>query len=247
MALAVLWAYAGFGRLALSVEGMYRTHAILNVFGFALPGLLAWTLAGAPQPAPGLGLLVRPLGDRAAVAHWKARPFHPGTGRRQPGDHEDRHEAWLGAETPGPPLPGGCHRRVAEAVLRYDIFPAALLRPSLERAPVQAGDTVAAEHPIAPGLAIAMGSRVTEVFDGPAGGAWRTGFTYRTLAGHPECGEETFAVEKAPDGTVRLVLTSWSRPGHPLARLLAGWGRRRQVRAGRAALDKAVRRATTEQ
>jgi uncharacterized protein (UPF0548 family) len=240
MTLAVLWAYGGFGQVSLSVDGMVRTHAVLNVFGFALPGLLAWTLAGVPEPAPSLQVVVRPLGDRVAAAQWSGRPPHPGTAARRPGDHEDRHEARLGAEPPGPPLPGGCHRRAAEAVLRYDIFPRSVLRPSVGRTPLQAGDTVAGEHPLAPGLGVAMGARVTEVFDGPAGGAWRTGFSYVTLAGHPECGEETFAVEKAADGTVRLVLTSWSRPGHPLSRLLAGWARRRQVRAGQAALAKAT-------
>ncbi|WP_432122348.1 DUF1990 family protein [Streptomyces sp. S1] len=40
----------------------------------------------------------------------------------------------------------------------------------------------------------------------------RTGFAYGTLAGHPECGEESFLVTLEPDGTVRFTVTAFSRP-----------------------------------
>ena len=71
-------------------------------------------------------------------------------------------------------------------------------------------------------------SRAVACFDGEERGVWRTGFTYRTLAGHPELGEETFCVEKnLGSGEVQVALTSWSRPGlwmvrvgSPLARQL---------------------------
>lgn len=39
----------------------------------------------------------------------------------------------------------------------------------------------------------------------------RTGFAYGTLPGHPECGEEAFLVERLPDGSVWLTVTSVSR------------------------------------
>ncbi|MEV6791718.1 DUF1990 domain-containing protein [Streptomyces sp. NPDC051320] len=39
------------------------------------------------------------------------------------------------------------------------------------------------------------------------------GFAYGTRAGHPECGEESFLVELAPDGTVWFDVTAFSRPG----------------------------------
>ena len=38
--------------------------------------------------------------------------------------------------------------------------------------------------------------RVIACFDEEREGVWVTGFTYRTLVGHPELGEETFSVEK---------------------------------------------------
>src|SRR5205807_7251921 len=75
-------------------------------------------------------------------------------------------------------------------------------------------------------------------FDGPAGGVWRAGFTFRTLRGHPELGEETFYVEKdAASGAVRVGLRSWSRPGLWLTRLMSPYTRWVQVRACHAALD----------
>jgi uncharacterized protein (UPF0548 family) len=48
----------------------------------------------------------------------------------------------------------------------------------------------------------------------------RRGFTYGTLPGHPESGEERFEVVRLPGGDVRLELTAFSRhtPG-PFARL----------------------------
>ncbi|MDJ0344043.1 DUF1990 domain-containing protein [Streptomyces sp. H10-C2] len=39
----------------------------------------------------------------------------------------------------------------------------------------------------------------------------RTGFAYGTLAGHPECGEESFIVERLPDGSAWLSVTAFSR------------------------------------
>ncbi|WP_407442750.1 DUF1990 domain-containing protein [Rhodococcus sp. (in: high G+C Gram-positive bacteria)] len=41
----------------------------------------------------------------------------------------------------------------------------------------------------------------------------RRGFTYGTLAGHPEIGEETFLVERTPDGRVVGRVVAFSRPG----------------------------------
>ncbi|MFD6972949.1 DUF1990 family protein [Streptomyces sp. NPDC059979] len=40
----------------------------------------------------------------------------------------------------------------------------------------------------------------------------RIGFAYGTLAGHPECGEESFLVDIDPDGTVWFTVTAFSRP-----------------------------------
>ncbi|MGW7055681.1 DUF1990 family protein [Streptomyces sp. NPDC054887] len=47
----------------------------------------------------------------------------------------------------------------------------------------------------------------------------RTGFAYGTTARHPECGEESFVVELAGDGTVWFTVTAFSRPAAWYARL----------------------------
>ncbi len=46
----------------------------------------------------------------------------------------------------------------------------------------------------------------------------RRGFSYGTLPGHPECGEEEFLLERAADGSLRLTVTASSRPATVLAR-----------------------------
>ncbi len=40
----------------------------------------------------------------------------------------------------------------------------------------------------------------------------RAGWAYGTLAGHPECGEESFVVDRTGDGTVWLTVEAFSRP-----------------------------------
>ncbi|MFF4425745.1 DUF1990 family protein [Streptomyces sp. NPDC001549] len=47
----------------------------------------------------------------------------------------------------------------------------------------------------------------------------RIGFAYGTLAGHPECGEESFIVDMDPDGTVWFTVTAFSRPNTWYTRL----------------------------
>ncbi|WP_369147916.1 DUF1990 family protein [Streptomyces sp. R44] len=47
----------------------------------------------------------------------------------------------------------------------------------------------------------------------------RIGFAYGTLAGHAECGEESFVVTLEADGTVRFTVTAFSRPATWYTRL----------------------------
>ncbi|MEU8495454.1 DUF1990 domain-containing protein [Streptomyces lavendulae] len=47
----------------------------------------------------------------------------------------------------------------------------------------------------------------------------RVGFAYGTLAGHPECGEESFLVEIDADGAVWFTVTAFSRPNRWYTRL----------------------------
>jgi hypothetical protein len=54
MALAMLYASSELTGLVITIETMARTHAVINVFGFALPALAAWW-ADVPDAAPAVG------------------------------------------------------------------------------------------------------------------------------------------------------------------------------------------------
>jgi uncharacterized protein (UPF0548 family) len=173
---------------------------------------------------------------RPVLARWEARAFN--VDARRDGDHRDDYERDVAVEASGPPVVDGPHRRCEAAILRYDIFPTALIEPVIRRAPVEVGDCVGAHYRGFVAVRIFFASRVVERFDGELDGWWRSGFTYRTLARHPELGEETFAVEKeVTTGRVRVALRSWSRPGMWVTRLAAPLLRRVQVGASRGALD----------
>jgi uncharacterized protein (UPF0548 family) len=60
---------------------------------------------------------------------------------------------------------------------------------------------------------------------GVMGGQIRWGFAYGTLPGHPEQGEESFAVSMSPDQIVHFEIAAFSRPGDRLVRLSGPIGR----------------------
>ncbi|WP_072750074.1 DUF1990 family protein [Rhodococcus maanshanensis] len=64
-------------------------------------------------------------------------------------------------------------------------------------------------------LAVTAPCRVVYRIDEPG----RSGFAYGTLPGHPERGEERFAIELGDDGRVRVVVDAFSTGGSALARL----------------------------
>jgi uncharacterized protein (UPF0548 family) len=64
-------------------------------------------------------------------------------------------------------------------------------------------------------LSLRIPCRVVELVDEPR----RRGFSYGTLTGHPETGEERFLLEQLDDGRVTLTITAISRPASTLARL----------------------------
>lgn len=179
------------------------------------------------------------LTGRPDLARWERLPYWAGI-TDGPGrtDARDCFRRDVAVEPPGPPVAGGPFERVAAAILRYEVFPPALVQGVLRRTPVEPGDTVGIRYK---GFRVAhlfFAARVIDRFRRDAGGVLREGFTYRTLVGHPELGEETFSVEKRLDtGDVSVELRSWSRPGTRLARLAAPLVRRMQLAAGRAALD----------
>lgn len=175
----------------------------------------------------------------ADLAPWEGRPFSRGVeaGPRQR-DNRDSHERVVGWESAGLPQENGVCRRLADAVLRFDVFPPELATGVTRRQPLQVGDAVGVRYHFLPGVDVFFASRVIERFDRVEGDLWRAGFVYRTLDGHPELGEEVFCVEKnLTTGQVQVALRSWSRPGTLLAQLGYPLVRRMQLRAGRAALD----------
>jgi hypothetical protein len=183
-------------------------------------------------------ILCRFLGQRPRLADLERLPISPGVGEGpRPGDARDRSGRVVAREAPGPPEPDGPYRRLARALRAYEVFPPRLVTGVLRR-PVEPGDTFGTCYHFLPGVDLFFGGRVTECFDGPAGGVWRSGWAFRTLAGHPMVGEEAFAVEKDPaSGAVRVEVRSWSRPASWPARVTRPLNRRLQVRAVRAALD----------
>ena len=64
-------------------------------------------------------------------------------------------------------------------------------------------------------LSVKIPSRVLAVIDEPR----RKGFTYGTLPGHPEAGEERFTLEQLEDGTISFTISAYSRPASTLAKL----------------------------
>jgi uncharacterized protein (UPF0548 family) len=174
----------------------------------------------------------------ASLDSWQQRPFWLGTaGGPGPADYQDAYEREVAREPAGEPLPDGPHRRIAAAITSYRVFPPDLVTGVLRRAPVEVGDTVGIRYHLGP-IDLFFAARVIDRFDGPSGEQWRTGFTYRTLVGHPELGEETFCVEKdLRSGAIVAALRSWSRPGTRLAKLGRVVVRHLQISASERALD----------
>lgn len=165
---------------------------------------------------------------------WKTRDFN---GVRGKGDKELVFEKVIAREPPGPPIKNGPQQKAAAAILRYEVFPPHVIRAVIERAPVEIGDTVGIEYQIAAGVRWFFAARVVERFDAANNGVHKTGFTYRTLRGHPEIGEEAFSAEKdLESGAVLVKLESWSRPGLFITRVSSRLLRIVQRRASEAAL-----------
>lgn len=113
-----------------------------------------------------------------------------------------------------------------------------------EPAPVEEGSVIAYAARVL-GTWWGYGCRILSVIDEPR----RFGFTYGTIQGHAECGEELFLIEHQPDDAVTYSLLAMSRPGRwfswpgmPIAR--HAQGRFRPTSA--AAMRRAVQARLTE-
>jgi hypothetical protein len=184
-------------------------------------------------------VIFRFLGQRPDLSSYERQTLSPGVeDGPHPGDRRDHYERVVAQEAPGPPEPGGPYERLAAAVRAYRVFPPSRISGVLRREPVESGDTFGICYHFLPGIDLFFAGRVTASFGGRSGEVWRAGFSFRTVRGHPELGEETFWVEKDPTGgSVRVGLDSWSRPGLWLTRLASPYLRWVQVRACYALLD----------
>ena len=127
---------------------------------------------------------------------------------------------------------------------RWKMFDIGWVEIMPETTPLEVGRVVAVLIRVGPYWWL-NASRIVELVDGGVS-ARRFGFSYGTLPGHAESGEERFLVEHASDGSVWYDLRAFSRPqswlakvGYPLARGL-------QKRAGAEsmlAVQRAVARA----
>lgn len=117
----------------------------------------------------------------------------------------------------------------AETVLSWEMHRRCGLRPKAS-AP-RAAEGVEVVCRFGP---LSVPCRVVWAVEGPK----RAGFAYGTLPGHPECGEESFVVEVADDGSVWFEVRAFSRPGRwftrlagPLGRWVQQWMTRRYAKA----------------
>ncbi|MCX4094122.1 DUF1990 family protein [Nocardia sp. alder85J] len=116
--------------------------------------------------------------------------------------------------------------RVATEILTYRMQRGAGIFGSADTPVAAPGTLLTVRLGIGP-FALTAPCRVVYVLDEPD----RRGFAYGTLPGHPEIGEELFAVEHDPaDDSVHGVVAAFSRPGAwytrlggPVSRLLQHW------------------------
>jgi uncharacterized protein (UPF0548 family) len=94
--------------------------------------------------------------------------------------------------------------------------------------PIEAGQVVAVIAHSA-GLWWLNACRIISVVDQ----AFQFGFTYGTLPGHAESGEERFRIERDRSDAVWYDILAFSRPRHILARLGRPWTRKVQKRFAR--------------
>lgn len=119
--------------------------------------------------------------------------------------------------------PGTDFDQASRALLHWRVQQRAGLRVAASSDEVTPDAVVEVRIGIGP-LALPAPCRVVYVVDEPH----RRGFAYGTLAGHPECGEEAFVLERHEDGTVSFTITAFSRPASPLAKLAGPLARRLQ-------------------
>jgi uncharacterized protein (UPF0548 family) len=141
------------------------------------------------------------------------------------GYRQDRHEVLLGA---GP----GVFARAAEGLRRWEAHRGAGMTLCPEIPELREGVTMVQAVAL-PLISAVAACRIVYVLDEPDA----FGFAYGTLPAHPEEGEEAFTVHLDTHGAVTFVVTAFSRPRHPLARLGGPATRQIQLHVTRQYLD----------
>ncbi|MGL5816994.1 MAG: DUF1990 family protein [Phycicoccus sp.] len=108
----------------------------------------------------------------------------------------------------------------AHDLLTWRVHERAGLRVASFDLPLVAGTVVAMRLGVGP-PALRIACRVVYVVERPD----VRGFSYGTLPGHPEAGEERFAVERTDDGSLRFTVSGFSHPATVPARLAGPLGR----------------------
>lgn len=142
---------------------------------------------------------------------------HATRGQLPSGYRHDRHVAELGTGK-------GVYHRAVQALVDWEAHRRAGLMLHPAKPPIREGETVVLAVTL-PGISAIAACRIVYVTDEPN----RFGFAYGTLHAHPEQGEEAFHIEHDDHDMVRFVVTAFSRPHHPLARIGSPIARRVQL------------------
>jgi uncharacterized protein (UPF0548 family) len=151
------------------------------------------------------------------------------TGQQPEGFHHDRYEVVLGS---GPET----FQRAVVGLKSWEAHRLPGVRVFPQGQEIRKGVTVILTLGTSV-MAIAAPCRIVSVVDGQT----RWGFAYGTLPGHPEQGEESFAVSISSDQTVRFEIEAFSRPSDPIVRLSGPIGRGVQ-RGGTGAYLRSLKR-----
>ncbi len=208
MSLALGWAWSiHFGWAFLGLESMAATHGSLNALGFGLVGLLGLNLIDSPKRAEA-GTTNMHLGRPSAEALERLA-------ERAADDETTSPEGLLDRQTPAGFRRKTWHRRIehgsfadaAEAIRQWRGHEEAGIKRAPARPLIRTGETLALAIPVGP-ISISATCRIVDVVDEPN----QYGFTYATLAHHPEDGEESFVVICHDDGSVNVTVTAVWRP-----------------------------------
>lgn len=120
-------------------------------------------------------------------------------------------------------LPNADFAACADALLHWKVHAGAGLHVAASSLEVAVGEVVVLTLGFGR-IGLPAPCRVLAVVDEPT----RRGFTYGTLSGHPEAGEESFMLERRGDGSVEFTVEAISRPASLLAKVGGPFTRRIQ-------------------